>query len=329
MKGASRKRKLLKYAVVALALIFLVACALVFIELWERQRGVFPEEDTAEGTLSVDGREYRLKDGIETFLVLGLDKFDGAEMADSYNNDKQSDFIMLLVFDNRERTCMAVNISRDTMANVNVLGVAGNRVDTLKKQIALAHTYGNGRDVSCRNVADSVSDLLLGVKVDHYASITLDSVTVLNDLVGGVEVTVLDDFTGIDDTLKVGESVLLTGDHALNYVRTRYGLDDSTNSNRMKRQEQYVNALYAKFKDCAEEDDGFIVSAATELSDHMISDRSVTQLEELAKKIEEYGFRGIVSVEGESRMGEEYVEFYPDEESLKKLVADVFYEPVA
>lgn len=329
MKGASRKRKLLKYAVAALALIFLAACALVFIELWERQRGAFPEEDTAEETLSVDGREYRLKDGVETFLVLGLDKFDGTEMADSYNNDKQSDFIMLLAFDNRERTCTAINISRDTMANVNVLGVAGNRVDTIKKQIALAHTYGNGRDVSCRNVADSVSDLLLGVKVNHYASLTLDSVTVLNDLVGGVEVTVLDDFTGIDETLKVGESMLLTGDHALNYVRTRYGLDDSTNSNRMKRQEQYVNALYAKFKGCAEEDDGFIFNAATELSDHMISDRSVTQLEELAKKIEEYEFKGIVSVEGESRIGEEYVEFYPDEAALEKLVADVFYEPVA
>lgn len=174
-----------------------------------------------------------------------------------------------------------------------------------------------------------MSDLLLGVKVNHYASLTLDSVTVLNDLVGGVEITVLDDFTGIDDTLKVGEKVLLTGDHALNYVRTRYGLDDSSNSNRMKRQEQYVNALYAKFKGCAEEDDGFIVNAATELSDHMISDRSVTQLEELAKKIEEYEFKGIVSVEGESRIGEEYVEFYPDEAALEKLVADIFYEPVA
>mgnify|MGYP000585160404 FL=1 len=68
----------------------------------------------------------------------------------------------------------------------------------------------------------------------------MDAVPILNDLLGGVEVTVLDDFSGIDDTLIKGETVTLHGDHALTYVRERYGLEDSSNSTRMVRQRQYM-----------------------------------------------------------------------------------------
>ena len=42
----------------------------------------------------------------------------------------------------------------------------------------------------------------------------------------------------------------LQGEQALRYVRTRYGLEDSTNSTRMARQQQYINALYAKALSC-------------------------------------------------------------------------------
>ena len=155
---------------------------------------------------------------VESFLILGLDKFEDAINNDSYNNDQRADFLMLLVFDNSEKKFTAVHLNRDTMVNMNVLGVAGQKIGTVNKQLALAHTYGNGRDVSCRNTADAVSELLNGVKVNHYLSITMDAVPILNDLLGGVEVTVLDDFSGIDDTLIKGETVTLHGDHALTYV---------------------------------------------------------------------------------------------------------------
>ena len=76
----------------------------------------------------------------------------------------------------------------------------------------------------------------------------MDAVPVFNDLVGGVEIEVLDDFTGIDDTLVKGKTVTLMDEHALHYVRTRKDLEDSSNSTRMKRQQQYINALYEKTK---------------------------------------------------------------------------------
>jgi LCP family protein required for cell wall assembly len=235
---------------------------------------------------------------------------------------------MLFVFDNETKQCTAIHINRDTMVDVHVLGVAGNKIDTLTRQIALAHTYGNGRDISCRNTANSVSSLLKGVKVNHYLSVMMDAVPIFNDLVGGVEVVVLHDFTGIDDTLVKGETVTLMGEQALRYVRTRNGLEDSTNSTRMERQQQYINALYQATQKCIADNDEFIVDASLTMSDYTVSDRSVTQLQALAEKFNQYEFLGIQGIAGESKMGEEYIEFYPDENALMELVVRLFYETV-
>ena len=323
------RKQIFKYGIIALAIAFLVVSSLVALHLWEKNQGEFPHENIseAESVIKHNGIEYALKNNVESFLVMGLDKFEGSTTGDSYNNDRQADFLMLFVFDNDSKKCSAIHINRDTMASVNILGLNGNKTASVTQQIALAHTYGNGRDVSCRNTADAVSDLLLGVKVNHYISLTMDSVSVFNDLVGGVEVTVLDDFTGIDDTLVKGEKVTLLGEHALNYVRTRYGLEDSSNSTRMERQRQYINALYAKTKGKIDSDPEFIVESSVKMSDYIISDRSVTQLQELMRKFNEYEFLGIQAIEGENRMGEKYIEFYPSEESVKEVVVNSFYKP--
>ncbi|MBP3706031.1 MAG: LCP family protein, partial [Clostridia bacterium] len=194
------------------------------------------------------------------------------------------------------------------------------------KQLALAHTYGNGKKVSCRNVADSVSKLLMDINVNHYASLTMDAVPVMTDLVSGVEVQVLDDFSGIDDTLIKGEKVTLIGEHALNYVRTRYGLEDSSNENRMKRQRQYLNALFEKTKAYAQNDENFIAEATYKMSDFLVSNRSATKLQEVFEKITSYKYEGIIEIEGELKKGEEFMEFYPDETSVKEIVIDLFYK---
>ena len=206
------------------------------------------------------------------------------------------------------------------------LGVAGDKIDTVKKQIALAHTYGNGKNVSCQNTADAVSRLFNDIKVNHYISLSLDSVGIFNDLVGGVEVTVLDDFSGIDDTLVKGQKITLNSKQALNYVRERYGMEDSTNATRMNRQKQYLEALYTKTQQKIKADKDFPINAITEMADYIISDRSATQLQEIGEKLNEYEFCGILDIEGESKKGEEFIEFNPKKDSIDKLVIDLFYE---
>ncbi len=318
-----------KYAAIALAVILVVSGVFFMISLWENKKEFFPEQNTfeAEENIRYKGREYKLKEDVESVLVLGLDKFEGAD-AESYNNDKQSDFLMLFVLDHKNESCTALHINRDTMAEMAVLGVAGDKIGTVTKQIALAHTYGNGKEVSCRNAADAVSDLLMGISVDHYVSVTMDAVSVYNDFIGGVELTVLDDFEGIDETLVKGETVTLKGEHALNYVRTRYGLDNSTNARRMVRQRQYLEALYTKSAELIKSDESFVVNAGMKLADYIVSDYSGNGLQSLAKQISEYQFVEICELEGRITEGEEHIEFYPDEDSIEETVIRLFYESV-
>lgn len=325
-KKRNDKRKLMRGLAVALLAVFLLTGAFLLLELWEKRQSIFPEQKTENTVYEYNGVEYVKNEDVESFLILGLDKFEDAINNDSYNNDQRADFLMLLVFDNSEKKFTAVHLNRDTMVNMNVLGVAGQKIGTVNKQLALAHTYGNGRDVSCRNTADAVSELLNGVKVNHYLSITMDAVPILNDLLGGVEVTVLDDFSGIDDTLIKGETVTLHGDHALTYVRERYGLEDSSNSTRMVRQRQYMTAVYDKAMLEIENDDNFVIEASSKLADYIVSDRSVNQLQEIAKKLSQYKFTEIETLEGESVVKDGLIEFRPDADSIDKIVFELFYK---
>ena len=70
------------------------------------------------------------------------------------------------------------------------------------------------------NTVRAVSDLLSGIGIDYYISMNMDGVGVLNDSIGGVDVEVLDDFEDVPE-FKKGETVHLTGDLALTYVRGR------------------------------------------------------------------------------------------------------------
>lgn len=325
-KKRNDKRKLMRGLAVALLAVFLLTGSFLLLELWEKRQSIFPEQKTENTVYEYNGVEYVKNEDVESFLILGLDKFEDAINNDSYNNDQRADFLMLLVFDNSEKKFTAVHLNRDTMVNMNVLGVAGQKIGTVNKQLALAHTYGNGRDVSCRNTADAVSELLNGVKVNHYLSITMDAVPILNDLLGGVEVTVLDDFSGIDDTLIKGETVTLHGDHALTYVRERYGLEDSSNSTRMVRQRQYMTAVYDKAMLKIENDDNFVIEASSKLADYIVSDRSVNQLQEIAKKLSQYKFTEIETLEGESVVKDGLMEFRPDADSIDKIVFELFYK---
>ncbi len=312
-----------------LVFVLLLSTALLFLSLWERQQGRFPAltSQSTESAIEYEGQKYRFDPTLQTVLVMGLDKYAGDVDETAYTNDKQADFLMLLVFDDTRKVCSALHINRDAMVEVNVLGVAGQKIGSEEKQIALAHTYGNGKQVSCRNTADAVSSLLLDVKIDHYVSLTMDSVAVFNDLVGGVTLTVQDDFSGIDDTLVKGETITLSGEQAFHYVRTRYGLEDSSNSTRMTRQRQYLQALLQTTQERMQGDSEFVLEASAKMSGYLVSDCTVNQLQTLFEKLTSYQFDEIHSIEGESVVGERFMEFYADEASVRALVTKLFCKP--
>ncbi len=328
--SSEQKSKKLNRIIIVLLVAIIASSAFFGIAVWEKKKDDFQATDPVDkidSSFEYDGKKYDLNEDVQTLLLLGLDKFE-QDQDDTYSNNMQADFVVLLVIDNKNEKCTALHINRDSMVDMSILGIAGDKVDVVNQQLALAHTYGNGKEISCRNTAEAVSNLLLGVEVDHYMSVTMDAVTVYNDYVGGVDVEVMDDFSGIDDTLIKGKTVTLTGQHALNYVRSRQGLDDSTNNRRMERQRQYIEALYNKTTELYNENESFAVNALSKISEYLVSDCSGTRLQELAEKIAGYKLTGIISLEGDYVQGERFMEFYPDGKYIEETIVKLFYTPI-
>lgn len=275
-----------------------------------------------------NNKKYKPKDYLDTVLLLGIDSFGKVYESSSYNNSNKADFIALLIFDNNNQTCTVLQINRDTIAEIPVLGVTGEKAGTITGQLALAHTYGNGLELSCKNTVKAVSNFLYQVEIENYLSMNMDAVAALNDVVGGVEVEILDDFSEVDPSLVKGEKILLTGDQALTYVRGRGNVGDQTNISRMNRQRQYMGAFAEKIKAAYESDSELVLNAYNAIADYTVTDCSITVLSDTAERLSSYEIKEIVTPEGEIVESEEYIEFHADNEKLKELIISIFYEEV-
>lgn len=306
--------------------------------LWEE--GSFPASGNGEppsgsedsGALVLyEGTWYAPRSDVETVLVLGLDRSEreGIGMTGSY---AQSDLMLLLEIDRTSETCRVIHLNRDTMATIQDFDRYGRPAGTYTAQLTLAYAHAQaytGNDTTaCMSAVKAVSELLYGVEIDHYVTLTMDGLMELNDLAGGVEVEIRDDFSAVDPTLVQGERVTLLGEHALNYVRTRWYVGESTNLERMERQREYLLALREKLSLLAEQDEEFILSSLMKVNDYMDSDYTIQQLSALAEDIRAYPIERYVSPEGRAEQAGDVMEFYIDENALQKLVIEDFYAPV-
>lgn len=316
-------------ALLLVGVCLVIVGGLLLLHRWEQQAVFLPgetQDQTVPGQITYQDQVYIPKRHIENILVVGLDKYQAQESSQGYLNDQQSDFLMLLVLDHDQQRCDILHLNRDTMTEIRRLGIGGGVAGSFTGQLALAHTYGSGGSDSCLNTVEAVSDLLHGVYIDHYVTMTMDAVAKLNDMLGGIQVEVMDDLTAVDPELVKGERVRLTGDQALTYVRARGGLEDSSNLRRMERQRQYASALLEKMRQRSAAGEPFTARDFLEISQYVQSDLTVTQMEQLSTKLAEITFDPITTIDGKAVKGEEFMEYYVDEAALERTVVSLFYE---
>lgn len=273
-----------------------------------------------------EGKYYVPREDLQTILIMGLDKDERPESTIAYTNKLQADFLMLLIIDEEAQVCDVLHLNRDTMTEIRRLGIGGGETGTFVGQLALAHTYGSGGSDSCLNAVKAVSNLLGGVAIDHYMTLTMDAVGKINDMVGGVTVTMLEDFTEFDPAMEKGAELTLMGDQALAYVRFRMTIGDGLNVSRMERQEQYLSAFYTKLMEKNQEDDDFLAKALMNVNDAFMSDLTVNQLDKLGETMAVCQLNPFQSLAGKTVKGEEYYEYHVDAEKLQETVISLFYE---
>lgn len=324
----------------AVLLLLCVFAVLLLAAYWvERGRSSEPHEgnehgktveemlglEEEEALVYYNGKTYRKNTDVESYLLLGIDQLGEAQTSGSYNDGGQSDLILLLVIDHVQEQVTILQINRDTMTSVDVLGVRGDIVGSRTEQIAVAHAYGTGLEDSCENAVRAVSGLLYGVEIQGYASIRMEAMPVLNDMLGGVTVTIEDDFSQVDPTLVSGERVTLMGDQVLHFIRNRLDVGDGSNLSRMRRHRSYLSAFGEKLREKAETDPELFLKLYDAALPYVVTNVGSGTACTIAQESSKYKNNGVVTFDGEAIMGQTYVEYYADESSLKETVLSLFY----
>lgn len=279
-------------------------------------------------SLTYMGETYLLKENLRTTLLIGTDGLEGYEeqedLLQDYYNYNQADFLMLLVEDTEANTTRIIQLNRDTMTDVPWLDVLGEYGGTEYKQLCLAFNSGDGGRASCKNTVSAVSSLLFDAPIQSYIQVPMSAIPVLNDLVGGVPVTIPEELTGLDPAFVKGSTVTLTGAQAELFVRARMGLTDDTNLARMDRQRIYLDSFQKQAQAAVRGESDFALKLIEKLSDYLQSDLTAQQLSELMTRLDGSHIYPIRTAEGELIQGAEHYEFYVDEASLWEIVKDAY-----
>lgn len=283
-----------------------------------------------EGQILAEGAVYEYNEDIMTFLCMGVDSRSGIEKEKTPGKAGQADAILMVVVNPRAEEINVIAINRDTMTNIEIYDTAGMYLEEEKGQITLQYAYGDGREKSCQLMEQSISELFYGIPIHGYGALDMQSIATLNDAVGGVDVTVLEDMTKFKWNWTKGAQVHLSGEDALLYIQRRDVSYLGTNLGRVERQKQYLTAYAEQLKKKIKEDVTFPVTLLGQIQKHMVTSLTVQEITFLADTLLGYDFSvdNIISIPGESRMGEKHEEFYIDDAALKQIVIDVFYDKV-
>ena len=324
-----------------MGLILVLAVVVVFAVVQSRNVSATPAPSTEapmesgypekwqEGIITYKDKQYKFNSDIRTYLFLGIDKETPDTPVNGTATGGQSDAMFLLVMNEAEKSLSIISIHRNTMTPVELFGESGTSLGKVKAQICTQHSFGDGKRLSGSRTVEAVEYLFRNLPIDGYISVTMGAMPIVNDAVGGVEVTVSEEIVNASAGvhLKAGETVTLQGAEAYYYLRSRDidAFDSATN--RLRRQEQYIVGLMAKLKEAAKAGTSNVLQIYESIEEHMVTNVDmITFISEL--EAYEYNKENLFTVPGKTVMGEKFEEYHVDEDALYELIIQVFYEEV-
>ncbi len=337
-KGVPNRKRSLLLGALALLLVAIVATVLYFVgrDMEKRAgtsgetRGDLTGRYEEPRTVTYNGQTYRYRADLLNVLIMGIDRTE-EQMKDisGFRNGGQSDFLLLLIIDPKTQTITPLQIDRDTMAEITILGVLGNDAGTRTAQLCLSHGFGDGKEQSAGYTVSAVSKHLLGVDIDFYLALDLTSIALLNDALGGVTVTLADDFSMLDPAMTTGTTLTLQGKQAEYYVRNRLGIGVGTNESRMVRQRDYMTQVGIIFDEKLHEESDFTGKLFDLISTTVTTNMSRGRLINEVYASRNYQRLDTISPAGKHIAGEGgFIEFHHDQEALEQLVLQHFFERV-
>lgn len=282
--------------------------------------------DTEEHTLEYGGRTYAYKEqALTNLLLIGVDWIAQDEDAGRYAG--QADFLLLLTMNRESKTVSALQLDRDTMTEIRVFGPFGDYTGIRETQLCLAYAYGETPEKSCENTAWAVSRLLGGIPIDGCLAMSISGIAALNDALGGVTVTLEEDFSGLDPLMTAGKTLTLQGKQAEYFVRGRMQVGDGTNVSRMRRQRAFIQAAADAFFQGINADMNYAGRVLDALSGCVTTDMERGWLINKMYACREYQREDIAVLAGSHSVGADgFMEFHADADALGALLTSAFFE---
>ena len=332
-----RKKQKMLILGLAAAVIFVGLAATVVVNKLKEQKNYH-----VTGVNSVDvgvgyryteynGKKYQYNNRVTTLLYAGLDSFDELKQTATYGDKARADSIMLIVLDEASKKMSVVAINRDTMTDVHRFSRNGGDLGTYVTHLGYAYANGDGGTASCENLKTAVSNLFNNLPIDGYMVSNQTSIVMINDLVGGVTVTVPNnDLATQYPELTEGNIVTLDESNVRAYVQQRDTAVDFSNEGRIERQKSFVLSLMDEFGTLVRDNSTQVWDELEECSNWMQTDITKNKYLSLAYAFSQTNLApdSYYILEGEDQLGELHDEFYYDEDALQELIIKLFYREI-
>lgn len=203
------------------------------------------EEELEEIADSYASNGYN--NNIKNFVLIGVDK-EALYEYDLFRFSGQSDVIMVLSLNMKTKEYWFVTINRDLSVPVENYSMIGESYGFVDEQIALAYCYGDGSRLSGQNVVKSVRYLFDNrLPFIGFIAVPRTFISILADAVDGVPIEIQEDLTAADPEFVKGANLVLRGEQAERFVRSRMILGHK-NVHRISREIQFCEAFIKKAK---------------------------------------------------------------------------------
>ncbi len=280
------------------------------------------DSEDVDDTAYLNGQAYRRRYDLTTVLFLGIDQSETVEEANVQGRMGRSDTMILAILDDTHQTTQLLEISRDTMVNVDIYDTNDELTLSAPLQITLQYSFGDNAKRSCRLTRDKVSELLYGMPIENTLSFVMDGIAPVVDAVGGLQMTFAEGDSEIDPSYTAGTSATLDGAAVERFLRYRDISVTDSNSTRMSRQARALRAIYRQLQQGNVSDNIGLLQTAAE--PYLTSDLDGDAIGKLAR----YTLQDeILTVPGATKEGKYHDEYYVDEDALRQLLIRLFYEP--
>ncbi|RKE18967.1 LCP family protein [Streptomyces sp. TLI_171] len=203
--------------------------------------GIASSRPPAGPTATTGGRPVNV-------LLLGSDTREDGNSALGGGDEGvgHSDTAILLHVYADHKHAVGVSIPRDTLVTVPPCRLQDGRWTTTKtnQMFNSAFTVGQfaaGNPACTQNTVET----LTGLRVDHTLVVDFKGFAAITSAVGGVDVCVPNDVDSYGIHLTKGRQTV-SGQQAVDYVRARHGIGDSSDIGRMLRQQAFMSSLIKK-----------------------------------------------------------------------------------